>query len=43
MAALVVALAAGGYMAYQHYFDGKGEVNIQDCNPSTCWMGKKKH
>jgi len=29
MAALVVALAAGGYMAYQHYFAAHDQVEIQ--------------
>jgi len=29
MVALVVALAAGGYMAYQHYSAGKDEVKVQ--------------
>jgi len=29
MVALVVALAAGGYMAYQHYYGAKEEVKIQ--------------
>ena len=27
--ALVVALAAGGYIAYQHYFAAQDEVKIQ--------------
>ena len=30
MVALVVALAAGGYMAYQHYYSAKSEVKIQN-------------
>ena len=29
MLVLVVALAAGGYMAYQHYFAAQDEVRIQ--------------
>ena len=32
MVALVVALAAGGYMAYQHYFATHNEVEVQLLN-----------
>ena len=31
MVSLVVALAAGGYMAYQHYFAAHNEVEVQKC------------
>ena len=32
MIALVIALAAGGYMAYQHYYGAKEEVKVQFLN-----------
>ena len=32
MVALVVALVAGGYMAYQHYYGAQDEVKVQCLN-----------
>jgi len=35
MVALVVALAAGGYIAYQHYFVAQDDVKVQLFNIGT--------
>lgn len=38
MVAVIIALAVGGYMAYQRYYAPKSEVKIQkNCTSNGLW------